>query len=145
MILNSYEILSWAHSGAAVLLLTLAIASMLISVLIAVKPAADSANKGLRGKANIVGRIENLVVGVVGLTGVVAVFMGAWSFSQFWLWISLVVVVFYSIALEFITRPARMAVAEGSSEGKVGLQVGLQVGHVLLLIVVFASMVAKPV
>jgi hypothetical protein len=71
--------------------------------------------------------------------------MGSWPWSQFWLWSSLRVVVFYSVALEYITKPARLAVAEGGSEGKVGLQVGLQVAHVLLLLVAFASMVVKPV
>jgi hypothetical protein len=119
--------------------------SVAIAVLIAVRPGADPANANLVRKANTAGLLQNMVVGIVTLTGVIAVFMGSWSFSQFWLWSSLVVVAFYSAALQFITRPARMAVAEGGSEGKVGMQVALQVAHVLLLIVVFASMMAKPV
>jgi hypothetical protein len=123
----------------------LALISILIAVLIAVKPAADAANEGLLRKANAAGLIQILVVGFVTLTGVVAVFMRSWPFSEFWLWSSLVTVAFYIAALQFITKPARMAVAEGGSEGKVGLQVGLQVAHVLLLLVVFASMLVKPV
>jgi hypothetical protein len=96
-------------------------------------------------KANSAGLIQNVVVWIVSLTGVIAVFMGSWSFSEFWLWSSLGVMAFYSAALQFITKPKRMLVAEGGSEGKVGLQVALQVAHVLLLLVVFASMIVKPV
>ena len=91
------------------------------------------------------GVMQNIVVGIVTLTGVIAVFMGPWSFSEFWLWSSLAVMAFYSAALQFITKPKRMVVAEGGSEGKVGLQVALQMVHVLLLLVVFASMIVKPV
>lgn len=143
--MSFYDVLSLAHSGAAILLLALAMVSVAIAVLIAVRPGADPANENLVRKANTAGLLQNMVVGIVTLTGVIAVFMGSGSFSQFWLWSSLVVVAFYSAALQFITRPARMAVAEGGSEGKVGMQVALQVAHVLLLIVVFASMMAKPV
>lgn len=139
------QVLNMAHGGAAILLLSLALISILIAVLIAMVPAADPANENLVRRANTAGLIQNIVVGIVTLTGVVAVFMGSWPFSQFWLWSSLVAMAFYSVALQFITKPARMAVAEGGSEGKVGLQVALQVGHVLLLMVVFASMLVKPV
>ena len=139
------QVLNMAHGGAAILLLSLALISILIAVLIAVVPAADPANENLVRRANTAGLIQNIVVGFVTLTGVVAVFMGSWPFSQFWLWSSLVAMAFYSVALQFITKPARMAVAEGGSEGKVGLQVALQVAHVLLLMVVFASMLVKPV
>jgi hypothetical protein len=133
------------HSGAAILLFFLALGSIAIAVLIAVRPAADPANEDLVKKANAAGLIQNIVVGIVTLTGVIAAFIGSWSFSEFWLWSSLVVMAFYSAALQFFTKPARMAVAEGGSEGKVGLQIALQVAHVLLLIVVFASMMVKPV
>jgi len=143
--MNFYYILSMAHSGAAILLLSLALISILISVLIAVKPAADSANEGLVRKANIVGLIEIIVAGIVTLTGIISVFMSAWPWSQLWLWISLVIMVFYMVALETITKPARLAVAEDGSAVKVGLQVGLQIGHVLLLLVAFALMRFKPI
>lgn len=142
--MSFYQVSSMAHSGAAILLLALGVISVLISVLIAVKPAADSANEALVRRANRIGLIQNAVRGIVALSGVMATFLGSWSFSQFWLWSGLVVVAFYGLAIEFITKPARMAVAEGGSEGKVGLQVGLQVAHVLLLLVTFASMVVKP-
>lgn len=140
-----YEILRLAHSGAGILLFSLALISIVISVLIAVKPAADPANEELVSKANTVGLIQNVFVGIVTLTGVIVVFMGPWPFSQFWLWSSLFVMAFYVVALEYMTKPARMAVAEGGSEGKVGLQVALQVAHVLLLMVAIASMVVKPI
>jgi hypothetical protein len=139
-----YSVLTLVHGGAAILLFSLAIISVLISVLIAVKPAVDPANDGLVIKANIVGLIENIVVGIVVLTGAIAVFMGAWSWSQSWLWMSLMIMVFYSAALIYITKPARMSVAVGGSAVKTGLQVVLQTGHVLLLIVAFAFMLLKP-
>ena len=143
--MSSYDVLYKVHGGTSILLLSLAIISVLIAILIAVKPAADPANEGLVKKANIVGLIENFVVVIVTLTGVIAVFMGTWAWSQSWLWMSLMIVVFYSVALIFITKPARLAVAEGGSAVKTGLQVILQIGHVLLLVVAFALMVLKPI
>jgi uncharacterized membrane protein len=143
--MDFYPILSMAHGGTAILLLSLAIISVLISVLIAVKPAADQANEGLIKKANTVGLIENIVAGIVTVTGVIAVFMGSWPLSQMWLWLSLVIMVLYSVALEFITKPARLAVPKGGSAVKAGLQVCLQLAHVLLLLVAFALMRFKPV
>jgi len=140
-----FSALSMAHTVTALLLLGLALISVSIAVLIAVRPAADAANEDLVKKANTAGLTQNIVVGIVTLTGVIAVFMGPWSFSEFWLWSSLAVMAFYSAALQFITKPKRMVVAEGGSEGKVGLQVALQMVHVLLLLVVFASMIVKPV
>jgi hypothetical protein len=137
-------VVSIAHTCAALLLFGLAVTSILLAVLIAVKPAADSANAGLVKRANSVGLIEHFVLGFVALTGVIAVFMGPWSFSEFWLWSSLVVVVFYGLALIFITKPARQIVSDGGNEVSVGMQVNLQTAHVLLLLVVFASMLIKP-
>jgi len=132
------------HSGAAILLFSLAIISVLISVLIAVKPAVDPANSSLVKKANFVGLVELIVVGVVTLTGAIAVFLGSLSWSQSWLWMSLMIMVFYTVALIFVTKPARMSVAKGGSEIKVGMQVILQMGHVLFLFVAFALMLLKP-
>ncbi len=143
--MSFYRILSMAHAGAAILLLSLATISVLIAVLIAVKPAADQAHKGLVKKANFVGLIEMIVAIIVTLTGVIAMFMGSWSLSQSWLWMSLLVMAFYIVALGWITRPARLAVAEGGSQVKSGLQVVLQMGHVLLLFVAFALMELKPI
>jgi hypothetical protein len=143
--MSFYRILSMAHAGAAILLLSLATISVLIAVLIAVKPAADQAHKGLVKKANFVGLIEIIVAVIVTLTGLIAMFMGSWSLSQSWLWMSLMVMVFYIVALEWITKPARLTVAEGGSQVKSGLQVVLQMGHVLLLFVAFALMELKPI
>jgi uncharacterized membrane protein len=137
--------LSMVHSGASILLFSLAIISVVISVLIAVKPGIDSANERLVTKANTVGLIEIMVAGVVVLTGLIAMFMGAWPLSQLWLWMSLMIIVFYCVALIYVTKPARMAVAEGGSAIKTGLQVVLQMGHVMLLFVAFALMLLKPV
>ncbi|MBW2447827.1 MAG: hypothetical protein JRG83_18160 [Deltaproteobacteria bacterium] len=139
------RVLSLAHWSAGILLLALAMGSVAIAVLIAVRPAADAANEALVRKANTAGLLQNVVIGIVTLTGVAAAFMGTRPFSEFWLWSSLFVMAFYSFALQFITRPARMAVAEGGSEGKVGLQVAFQMAHLLLLMVVFASMMVKPI
>jgi hypothetical protein len=58
---------------------------------------------------------------------------------------SLMVMAFYIVALEWITKPARLTVAEGGSQVKSGLQVVLQMGHVLLLFVAFALMELKPI
>lgn len=143
--MSFYQVLNVAHGSAGVLLLLLALTSVLIAVLIAVKPGVDPANEKLVRRANTAGLIQNIFVGIVTLTGLIAMYMGSWPFSEFWLWTSLVAMVFYSAALQFVTKPARMAVAEGGSEGKVGLQVALQVAHVLLVMVVLASMLVKPV
>ncbi len=138
-------VLSIVHSGTAILLFSLAILSVILAVLIAVKPAADRANEGLLRKAITVGLVESIVAVIVTLTGVVSVFMGPWSFSQLWLWMSLMTMVFYSAALFFMTNPARLVVAKGGSALKCGMQVALQIGHVLLLIVAYALMLLKPV
>jgi hypothetical protein len=138
------HIVSMAHGGAAMLLFSLAIISVVIAILIAVKPAVDNANERLVVKANTVGLLEIIVAGIVLVTGVVAIFFGSWPVSQLWLWMSLVIIVFYSLALVFVTKPARLAVAEGGSAIKTGLQVVLQIGHVLLLIVAYALMLLKP-
>jgi hypothetical protein len=143
--MSCYLTLSAIHSGMGILLFSLAIVSVVISVLIAVKPAADQAHAGLMKKANVVGLIEFVVAGILALTGVIAVFMGTWEWSELWLWMGLMIMVFYCTALVFVTKPARMAVPKGGSAVKTGLQVVLQMGHVLLLFVAFALMVLKPV
>ncbi len=140
-----YAVLSWAHSGAGILLFGMALFSVSIAVSIAVRPAEDHANEKLVNRANTIGVIQIAFVVIVTLTGLIAAFAGSYPLSQFWLWSSLVVMAFYGLAIHYITRPARMAVAEGGSEGKVGLQVALQVAHVLLLMVAMASMVVKPI
>jgi len=136
--------LSMVHGGAAILLFSLAIISVLIAVLIAVKPAADQANQRMVKKANTVWLIENIVAGIVTLSGLIAMFMGPWSLSQLWLWMSFLIMAIYSVALVYITKPARQAVAQGGSEVKTGMQVVLQLAHVLLLFVAFALMALKP-
>ena len=142
--MNFYPTLSMIHFASALLLFSLAIISVLIAVLIAVKPAADQLNRRLLNRANAVGQIEQIVLGFVTLSGVIAALMNSWSLTQPWLWMSLMIVVFYSLALQFITKPARLAVAEGGSMVKAGLQVGLQIGHVMFLLVAFALMMLRP-
>jgi len=137
--------LSQFHSGAAILLLSLAMISVVISVLIAVKPAADPANIALVKKANFVGMIELIVAVFVALSGLIAMVMGSLPLSQLWLWLSLMVMVFYIAALVWVTKPARLVVAEGGSAVKSGMQVILQIGHVLLVFVAFTLMVIKPI
>ncbi len=133
------------HSSVSILLFVLAIVSVIFSVLIAVKPAADPANSVLLRKANIAGLIEGIVACVVLLTGLIAVFMGSWSLSQSWVWMSLMIMVFYIAALVFVTKPARLIVSKRGSAVKTGMQVILQIGHVLLILVAFSLMLLKPV
>ena len=138
-------ILSQAHGSAGILLLSLAIISVLIAVLIAVKPAIDPANIALVKKANFVGWIEIIVAVIVTLTGLIATFMGSLPFSHLWIWLSLLVMTFYIAALIWVTKPARLVVAEGGSAVKTGMQVILQIGHVLLVFVALTIMVLKPI
>ena len=137
--------LSTVHDGAGFLLLALAIISVIIAVLIAVKPAVDQAHEVLVRRANFVSAIEMIVAVIVTLTGLMAMFKGAWTLSELWLWLSVVIMVFYIVALAWITKPARLAVAKGGSQIKSGMQVVLQMGHVLLLFAAFALMELKPV
>jgi hypothetical protein len=137
--------MSTIHGSAGFLLLALAMTSVVIAVLIAVKPAADPVNIGLVKRANFVTAIEIITAIVVTVSGVVATIKGTWSLTELWLWLSLVVMAFYLVALGWITKPARMAVATGGSQVKSGMQVVLQMGHVLLLFGAFAMMELKPV
>ena len=134
-----------AHSSAGLSLLALAITSVVIAVLIAVKPAVDPANIVLVKTANVVSLFEVLVALTVTLTGLIAMYIGSLPVCQLWLWLSLVVMAFYIVALIWVTKPARMSVAEGGSEVKSGMQVVLQVGHVLLLLPAYALMILKPI
>ncbi len=140
-----YSTFGMVHAGAAILLFLLAILSVSTAVLIAVKPGVDQANEKLVKKANTIGIIENIVAGIVTLTGVIAMIVGPWSLSQLWLWMSLLSMVFYSVTLIFVTKPARLAVAKGGSEIKVGMQVLLHMVYFLLIWIGFFIMVLKPV
>ena len=137
--------MSMVHIGASLLLFLLAMISVAFSVLIAVKPAADPANSVLLRKANIAGLVESIVAGVVLFSGLIAVFMGPSSLSYPWVWMSLMIMVFYIVALVFVTKPARLVVARHGSAVKTGMQVILQIGHVLLILVGFSLMLLKPV
>lgn len=143
--MNFDRIFSLTHGGAGILLFLLAIVSVIFAVLIAVKPGADQANSRLLNRANFVTSIEIIVAVVLTLTGLISMAMGAWSLSQLWLWLSLVIMAFYIVALVWITKPARQSVADGGSEIKSGMQVVLQMGHVLLLFASFALMELKPI
>ena len=142
--MDLYTILIMVHSGSAIFLLTLSTISVSIAVLIAVKPAVDHANMELVKKANVVGLLENIFAGIVTLTGLIVMFMGSWEFLDLWMWMSLMIIVFYSVALVVITKPARLRVAEGSSEVKTGLQVVLEIGHIMLLMIAFSLMMFRP-
>ncbi len=143
--MNLHPVLGIAHGVTALALFSLALVSVWISVLIAVKPDTDQARTILMKRANMVGMIENIMVAGVALSGISLVLTSDRSFSELWLWMSLLVLAFYSAALIFITKPARLAVTKGGSAVKVGMQVTLQIGHILLLIVAFAFMILKPV
>ncbi len=137
--------LSLFHSGVGFLLLALAIISVVIAVFIAVKPAVDPENSALVRAANILGAIELTAAVVVTITGVTAAFMGSIPLSELWLWLSLSSMIFYIVANVWVTRPARMAVAVGGSAVKTGMQVILQIGHVLLVSVTLILMIIQPV
>ena len=136
--------LSTVHAGSAILLLILAHVSVGLAVWIAVKAAADPANLKIVNMANKVGFVENAVAGILTLSGLIIAIQGPWSLSELWLWMSLLIMVFYMVALVRVTKPARMAVAKSGSAIKSGMQCILQIGHILLLIVAFALMLLKP-
>jgi len=142
--MSFYDILTRMHGGASYLLLAMAFSSVALAVLIAVKPAADAANAGLLKKANIVTAVEILLAGIVLFTGGLAVYNGDWLLSDLWVWLSLTILLFYTVMLIFVTLPSRLRVSMGGSAVKTGLQVGLQMGHVLLLFSAFALMILKP-
>ena len=142
--MSLHPVLSMVHASGAVLLISLALLSVLLAVLIAVKPATDQTHTGLMKKANTVGSIEHAMLGFVALTGVIAVFTGSWSFSQLWVMMGVIIVTVYSGALIFLTKPSRLVVMKGGSALKVGMQVTLHIGHLLLLIVAFTYMLLKP-
>ena len=139
-----YSTFGMVHAGAAILLFLLAILSVSTAVLIAVKPGVDQANEKLVKKANTIGIIENIVAGIVTLTGVIAMIVGPWSLSQLWLWMSLLIMVFYSLTLFYITKPVRLAPAEGGSAFKVGMQVLLRFIYLLLIAFTSVLMLFKP-
>ena len=51
---------------------------------------------------------------------------------------------FYSAALMFVTKPARLVVAKDGSAIKAGMQIILQTGHFLLVVVAYFLMLLKP-
>jgi hypothetical protein len=139
------QLLSSVHAWAGLLLFLLALLSVSLSVMTAVRPAADRPNSTLVRKANIVGIAESSVAGTLTLTGLIVMIMGPWKITELWLWMSLMIMVFYSVALVRITKRARLEVAGGGGSNiKAGMQVILQIGHVLLLIVAYFMMLVKP-
>lgn len=143
--MDIYTILIETHIGFAIVLFSLAIISVSIAVLSAVNPGADQANKKLVARANKVGFIENIFVALVTLTGVIAIYLGSFSFSELWLWMSLMIMVFYSLMLVLVTKPARSVVATNGSTIKAGMQVLFHVAHILLLILAVAFMLIRPI
>ena len=142
--MDTYQLLTSVHVWTGILLCVLALVSIAIAVLTAVRPAADRPNSTLVKKGNIVSILESSVAGTLTLTGLAVMVMGGWKLSELWLWMSLFIMVFYSIALVRITKRARLEVAAGGSEIKAGMQVILQIGHALLLLVAYFMMLLKP-
>ncbi|MDP6674887.1 MAG: hypothetical protein QGH93_08590, partial [Gammaproteobacteria bacterium] len=144
IIMSSSQLVGLLHTGMAISLFFIALISIWISVLTAVNPGVDQANKRLIKRANLVGLIEGIVAIILTLTGVVSVILGTWAFSELWLWLSLMIMAFYITALNFVTKPARMVVAKDGSAIKAGMQVILQIGHFLLILVAYSLMLLKP-
>ena len=142
--MDFYQILITTHIGVGILLFSVALVSVAIAVVSAVDPA-DKTNVVLVERANTVGFIENIIACMVTLTGLGAMFLGSFSLSELWLWMSLSIMVFYSLMLVLITKPARLRVAKGGSAVKTGMQVLFHVAHILLIIVSFAFMLLKPI
>jgi hypothetical protein len=142
--MDANQLISTVHVWSGVLLVVLALLSVSIAVFTAVRPAADRPNSTLVRKGNLVGLAESSVAGVLTLTGLAAMIMGPWKITELWLWMSLLIMVFYSVALVRITKRARLEVAEGGSEIKAGMQVILTIGHALLLLVAYFMMLLKP-
>jgi hypothetical protein len=143
--MDFYQIMIATHICVGILLFSVALVSVSIAVVSAVDPAADKSNAVLVERANTVGLIENIIACMVTLTGLGAMFLGSFSLSELWLWMSLSIMVFYSLMLVLITKPARLRVARGGSAVKTGMQVLYHVAHILLIIVSFAFMLLKPV
>lgn len=135
--MNIPFVLAKAHGGIAMLLALLA----LISLAMALKALVTGSNKGASSLANIAGLVETIVAGLVTLTGLVLIFVSPWPLSQAWIWIGLVLMVLYSVSLKRLTKPARLAVAEGDSAKK---WAGFQLIQLMLVIISFALMHLKP-
>lgn len=135
--MNIQLILAKAHGGFAMLLALLA----LISLAFAFKSLAAGSQTGVNKLANIAGLIETIIAGLVTLTGIVLMFVSPWPLSQLWIWIGLVLMVFYSISLKRLTKPARLAAAEGDSSSK---WVVFQAVQLALVLVGYALMILKP-
>lgn len=131
-----YPILIKAHSGMAMLLVLLAVCSLLMAMQAAVGRVATGPMK----IANITGLMETIIAGVVALSGFVLMFAGPWPWTQLWLLFGLLSVIVYSVLLKRVTKPARLAVAEGEGAGR---WFRWQFVHVVILFVVFALMKLK--
>jgi uncharacterized membrane protein len=142
--MNAYRVLMIAHAWVGALLFLLVISSIATAVHIAVKPDDDRANARLLNRANTIGLIENVVAVLLTLTGVTVMLMGNWPLSQAWLWMSLAIMLFYSTTVFAITKRPRMALAEGGTAVKAGMQVLLHVTYLLLLLVGLVLMWVKP-
>jgi hypothetical protein len=132
------------HTSAVILLTSFAVISILYTVLTAVKPGIDQANEWLVKIAHAIWVIENIAVGIVILTGLIAMYIGSWPLSKVWVWMSLLIMVFYSVTLIYVAKPERQALAKGGSGGKVIMQVLLHFGYVLLIAFAFSLMMFKP-
>ena len=142
--MDYYPALSMLHAVAATLLFSLTTISILISAMIAVKRAADPANERLTAISNKVRLVEIFTTVLVAVTGLIVMLMGPWALSQFWLRMSLLLLVFYGLTLLYVTKPPRQFVSRRGRAVKVAMQAYLQFGQFLLLLMAFVLMVVKP-
>ncbi len=131
-----YHILMKAHSGLAMLLALLAVASVVCAVLTVVAGTKD----GLLKAANGVGLGETIAAGLVTLSGLVIMVFGPWPMSSGWMWIGLLLMVVYSILLKRLTKPARLDVGE---DGSAIRWAGLTILHLGIVVIVFYLMKHK--
>jgi hypothetical protein len=132
------------HVGSVILLFCLALLAIFFAVWKAAKAGVDRTNEWLVQIALAIWLAENVVALIVILTGLAALYVGSMSLSLVWAWMSLLIMVFYSVTLLFMLKPARPALAEGGNPIKVAMQVLLHFVYLLLIAFAFALMLLKP-
>ena len=142
--MSLHPILSMTHVSAGMLLALLAVLSVVLSAWIVVKTFTGHAEEAPMEQAKLVARFEHVIVGFVVLSGVIAIFTGSWSFSEQWLWMSLIIMAIYSGAMIFLTNPSNLVIVEGETAVRMGMQLIFRFLHILLLMIIFAYMFLKP-
>ena len=132
------------HISSVLVLFLLALLSITFAVLTAVKTSVDETNERLYKISIAIWMVEILSAVLVSISGLIAMYMGDWPFSRFWVWASLLTMVFYAVSLYFVTKPPIQSLAGGGNAVKLGIQVFMHFGYMLLIAFLFALMLFKP-